>query len=163
MRARDLASALPIVDRSMSAIDALRLIARDDLLGVVVVDATGHPAELVSTVDVARMMLPRYVRSDLSLANVLGEVGTDDLHDELRDRTVGDLVDAEEVTTRRVLTVDGDAHLVEITARLVDARAQVALVHDDSRDEPVFVTLPMVLDAIVARWDRIGQIDEGGE
>lgn len=163
MRARDLASALPVVDRSMPAIDAVRLIAREDLLGVVIVDETGHPAELISTVDVARMMLPRYVRSDLSLANVLGEVGTDDLHDELHERTVGDLVDAEEVTTRRVLTVDGDAHLVEIAARLVDAGTQVALVHDNHRTEPGFVTLPAVLDAVVARWDQIAHTGEDGK
>lgn len=154
MRARDLATALPVVDRATPALDAVRLVAAEDLLGVVVTDASGHPTELVSAVDITRMMLPPYVRSDLSLANVLGEVGTDDLHDQLATRTVGDLLDEKSVTTRDVLTVDADAHLVEIAARMVDAGTQIALVLDNNEDQPVFVTLPAVLDAVVAHWDR---------
>lgn len=160
MRATDLATELPLVDRSTPALDAIRLIADADLLGIVVAGGSDGPWLLVSSVDVARLALPEYVRNDLSLANVMGEIGVEDLRDQVERQTVGDLIDDGAVDPREVLVVHPDAHLVELLARMVDARTQVALLstgHDDPAagdGAPRFVTLPAVFDALVVAWGR---------
>lgn len=153
MHALDIATTLVVVDRSTPALDAIRLIAARDLVGLVVAEADGHPSAVVSSVDVVRYMLPAYLLDDLSLTNTVGDVGLGDLREGLDGRTIGDLIDDEAVTVRSVLVVDADAGPVEIAARMVDARTQVALVDDPSRTEPAFVTLPGLLDAVVAHWD----------
>lgn len=153
MHARDIATPLTIVDRSTPALDAVRLIAERDVVGLVVAEADGHPSSVVSSVDVVRYLLPGYLLDDLSLTNTVGDVGLEDLRQGLEHRTIGDLVDDADVTVRSVLVVPDDAGPVEIAARMVDARTQVALVQDAHATEPVFVTLPGLLDAVVAHWD----------
>jgi CBS domain-containing protein len=153
VRATDIATELPLVDRSTPALDAIRLIADADLLGIVVEGERGGPWLLVSSVDVARLALPEYIRNDLSLANVMGEIGVDDLRDQVGRQTVGDLIDDGAVDPREVLVVGADAHLVEVLARMVDARTQVALLSSTGDDPgPRFVTLPAVFDALVVAW-----------
>jgi CBS domain-containing protein len=156
VRASDLTISLPLVDRASKASDAVRIIAEQDLIGLVVADASGVPKAVVSAIDVARLMLPRYIRDDLSLANVVGESGVRDLWGELADRTIGDVLDDDEVQARAILTVEPDATLVEVAARLVDARTQVCRVVGDDGVDHGFVTLPHLLDAIVATVDERG-------
>lgn len=153
MRVLDLVISLPLVERASSASDAVRLIADNDLIGLVVTDADGVPRAVVSAIDIARLMLPRYIRDDLSLANVVGESGVQDLWDEIDGRTIGDVLDDDEVHAREILVVEPDATLVEAAARLVDARTQVARVVGDDGVEHGFVTLPGILDAFVAAVD----------
>lgn len=153
MRVVDLAISLPLVERSSSAADAVRLIADNDLIGLVVADSEGVPKAIVSAIDIARLMLPRYIRDDLSLANVVGESGVHDMWDEITGRTIGDVLDDDEVTARPILVLEPDATLVEAAARLVDARTQVARVVARTGVEHGFVTLPRLLDALVASVD----------
>lgn len=153
VHASDIATTLAVVDRSTPALDAVRLIADRDLVGLVIAESDGHPSAVVSSIDVVRYMLPGYLLDDLSLTNTVGDVGLDDLHQGLEGRTIGDLVDDADVSVRSVLVVPADAGAVEIAARMVDAHTQVALVHDPGRSEPGFVTLPGLLDALVAHWD----------
>jgi len=154
VHASDIATTLVVVDRSTPALDAVRLIAEQDLVGLVIAEADGHPSAVVSSVDVVRYMLPGYLLDDLSLTNTVGDVGLEDLRQGLEGRTIGDLIDDSDVAVRSVLVLPADAGPVEMAARMVDARTQVALVHDPSRSEPAFVTLPGLLDALVAHWDR---------
>jgi len=154
MHAADIAAPLVVVDRSTPALDAIRLIAEQDLPGLVVSEHDGHPSVVVSGIDVVRYMLPDYLRGDLALTNTVGDAGVDDLRQELQGRSFGDLVDSDQVPVRDVLVVPPDAGLVELAARMVDGRTQIALVDDPSRSEPGFITLPALLDAVVARWDR---------
>ncbi len=156
MHASEIAAPLTVVDRSTPALDAVRLIADRDLVGLVVAEADGHPSAVVSSVDLVRFMLPGYLLDDLSLTNTVGDVGLADLNQGLQDRTVGDLVDDSGVEVRAVPLVPADAGPVEIAARMVDARTQVTLVEQPAGAAPVFVTLPGLLDAIVAHWDAGG-------
>lgn len=156
VHASDITTTLTVVDRSTPALDAVRLIADRDLVGLVIAEADGHPSAVVSSVDVVRFMLPGYLLDDLSLTNTLGDVGLEDLRQGLEHRTIGDLVDDAAVTVRSVLVVPADAGPVEIAARMVDAGTQVALVDDPGRSAPAFVTLPGLLDAVVAHWDATG-------
>ncbi|WIB33247.1 MULTISPECIES: CBS domain-containing protein [unclassified Curtobacterium] len=156
MHARDIATPLTIVSRSTPALDAIRLIAERDLVGLVVAETDGHPSSVVSSVDVVRYLLPGYLLDDLSLTNTVGDVGLEDLRLGIKHRTIGDLVNDAEITVRSVLVVPDVAGPVEIAARMVDARTQVALVEVADATEPVFVTLPGLLDAIVAHWNSNG-------
>lgn len=156
MHASDIATSLTVVDRSTPAVEAIRLIAERDLIGLVIAEADGHPSAVVSSVDVVRFVLPRYLLDDLALTNTVGDVGLEDLRQGLQGRTIGDLVDDTDVPVRSVLVVPADAGPIEIAARMVDARSQVALVEDPTQAEPVFVTLPGLLDAVVAHWDANG-------
>lgn len=152
MHARDIATPLTVVDRTTPALDAVRLIADRDLVGLVVAETDGHPSSVVSSLDVVRYLLPGYLLDDLSLTNTVGDIGLEDLRQGLDGRTIGDLIDDADITVRSVLVVPDDAGPVEIAARMVAARTQVALVQMAEAAEPLFVTLPGLLDAIVAHW-----------
>ncbi|MDP9697078.1 UNVERIFIED_ORG: hypothetical protein J2X79_004662 [Arthrobacter globiformis] len=66
------------------------------------------------------------------------------------ERTVGDLLDDEGVAVHRILALESDATLVEVAARMVDARTQIALLRDSPPGSPMFVTLPAVISAVLA-------------
>ncbi|MBT2547287.1 hypothetical protein [Arthrobacter sp. ISL-65] len=150
MRAADLQVPLPVVRRETTAVEAGRLIADSGLVGLVVANRLGVPTAIVSAVDVLRLMVPGYLLDDVSLAAVFDEAGAGELWEHLADRTVGDLLDDQGVAVRKILTIDADATLVEMAARMVDARTQIALVRDSPRDAPTFVTLPSVINAVLA-------------
>ncbi|WP_162236743.1 CBS domain-containing protein [Curtobacterium sp. Leaf261] len=161
MRASDIVTTLHVVERSTPAVDAIRLVAELDLVGLVVAEDDGHPSSVVASVDVMRLMLPGYLLDDLSLANTMDDTDLDDFRTRLEERTIGDVIDDDSVPVRDLLVVPPDAGLVEIAARMADRRTQLALVDDDSLDAPAFVTLPALLDAIVGRWDRPGGAGPG--
>ncbi|MHC5795007.1 CBS domain-containing protein [Lacisediminihabitans sp. FW035] len=150
MRASDLQTTFPLVGRDSSALEAARLIAADRLAGLVVVDRSGIPAAVVSAVDVLKLMLPGYVLDDLSLAGVFDEGAAEEVFGHAKDHTIGELLDDESVRVYDLLVVEPDATIVEVAARMADARAQVAQVKGAAGAPPVFLTLPVVLDAVLA-------------
>ncbi|MGY2744443.1 hypothetical protein [Arthrobacter sp. UYCu723] len=150
MRAADLQVALPVVRRETNAVEAGRLIADSGLVGLVIANKLGVPTAIVSAVDVLRLMVPGYLLDDVSLAAVFDEAGAAELWEHLAERTVGEMLDDEGVAVRKILTIESDATLVEIAARMVDARTQIALVRDSPPDTPMFVTLPAVIKAVLA-------------
>ena len=158
MRARDLQTEMPIVTRETTAMEAARLIAGSNVVGLVIADAKGVPVALVSAVDVLTLMLPGYLIDDFSLAAVFDEQAAEELWGNLHEHTIGELVDDDEVSTRRILTIEGGDTVVEVAARMADARTQLALVKDSPRDHPAFVTLPAVMDAILG----YGKHDDSG-
>lgn len=149
MRARDLQTTLPIVDRTTTALDAARLIARDGLPALVVADEAGNPAAVLSAVDVLGLLVPGYVLDDMSLAGVFDEKGSEEVWGAGRERVLGELLDDIGVRVRDILVVDAAATVVEVAARMADARAHIALVADHTATEPGFVQLPAVMDAIL--------------
>ncbi|WP_427008686.1 hypothetical protein [Pseudarthrobacter sp. H2] len=150
MRAVDLGVPLPVVRRETTAVEAGRLIADSGLVGLVIANKLGVPTAIVSAVDVLRLMVPGYLLDDVSLAAVFDEAGAGELWEHLADRSVGDLLDDQGVAVRKILAIESDATLVEIAARMVDARTQIALVRDSPREAPTFVTLPAVISAVLA-------------
>lgn len=150
MRARDLQTAMPVVNRDTTAMEAAKLIAGSNVVGLVIADRRGVPVALVSAIDVLTLMLPGYLLDDLSLAAVFDEQGAEDLWGNLRQRTIGELIDDEGVATRRILTVEPDDTVVEVAARMAGTRSQLALVAGSPADHPSFVTLPAVMEAIVS-------------
>ncbi len=149
MLASDLQVSLPLVQRATTALEAARLIARDRLAALVVADDDGTPVAVVSSADVLGLMVPGYVLDDLSLAGVLDEAGGDEMWARVNERTIGELLDDEGLNVGGITRIDADAHLVQMAAMMVDAHAQIAVVGDPA-PKSRFVTLPDVMDAIVA-------------
>lgn len=149
MHATDLHDRFPVVGRDTSAVEAARLIAQDHRAGLVVADKNGTPVAVVSSVDVLRLLVPPYVLDDMSLAGVLDESAAEEVWERASGRTIGELLDDDRVHIYDLLVVDADATILEIAAQMADARAQVAMVAHDPGDEPRFVTLPVVMDAIL--------------
>jgi CBS domain-containing protein len=93
--------------------------------------------------------------ADLSLAGVLDEAGSDEMWAGINERTIGDMIDDADVTVREITCVDPDANLVALAATMVDAHVEIAVVGEPAPDAQ-FVTLPSVMDAIVAAF-RAGE------
>ncbi|HNP15502.1 MAG: hypothetical protein KF739_03230 [Cryobacterium sp.] len=149
MRASELAINLPVLDRDTSVVSAAQIIARDSRASIVVANAEGVPAAAISAVDVLRVLVPRYVMDDVSLAAVFDEKGADEVWRDVPSRTIGELVDDDESRVLDILDVDPDDTLLAVAARMADARAVIALVKGEPDQPARFVTLPAVLDAVL--------------
>ncbi len=149
MHASDIATTLPIVDRHTPALKAAGLIAAADAGGLIVANSQGEPVGVVASVDILRLLLPNYLRDDMSLAAVVDEKGSEEMWTTAANRTLGELIDDDAVRMPDLVAVDADATIVEIAAQMADARVRVVLVRGPRGTAPRFVTLPAVMDAIV--------------
>ena len=131
------------------ALAAAKLIAEADAVGLIVADTNGNPVRVVAAVDILRLLLPSYLRDDISLAAVVDEKGAEEMWTTAAHRTLGELIDDDAVRTPDLLAIDSDATIVEIAAQMADTRAYVLLVRGDTGAAPQFVTLPAVMQAIV--------------
>lgn len=84
MRARDLVSDCRTVRLDTPAIEAARLLADEDLAGLVVVDDRGLPLTVLAGTQVLRLGVPAYIQDDPALARVVDEASADVFLRELR-------------------------------------------------------------------------------
>lgn len=146
MRARDLAMPHPTVRLDAPAIDAARLLAGQDLPGLIVVDSGNEPLTILPGTQVLQMAVPRYCQEDPALARVIDEGAADVFLRGLGDRTVASSLPAER---REPPVVDPDATLLEIAALMARLRSPLVAVVD--RDEGLLgvVTLHVLMDRLV--------------
>jgi CBS domain-containing protein len=130
MRARDLAVPLPILDPSAPAGEAARLLASEQVDGVLVVDSQDRLLGVVTDTSTLAWLLPRYVTEDQALAHVLDEHAADLLWRRLQDRTTRDLLAAR---PDRRCEVDADATLIEVGAVMTLAGLPLVGVRDADR------------------------------
>jgi CBS domain-containing protein len=147
MRARDLAALFPSVGLDTPAIEAARLLAGQDLPGLIVVDAQGRPLTVLPGTQVLRMAVPRYCQDDPALARVVDEAAADVFLRELGDRTVAQCLPKER---RELPVVDPDATVLEIAALMARARSPLVAVVDRESGLLGAVTLDALLDRLVA-------------
>ncbi|MFJ8533573.1 hypothetical protein [Streptomyces sp. NPDC093591] len=88
MRARDLARPYPAVTVDDDAQQAARLVARDRLPALLVVDQQQYPFAIVPAAQVLRTLVPQYVLEDPLLAAVID----DRFDDEAREAVTGQSV-----------------------------------------------------------------------
>jgi len=159
VRLVDLARNLPVVTRRTTALEAARRIAGDRLSALVVADETGRPAFVIPAVEILGLLIPLYLREDTRLAGVLDEVAADELWTAADRHTVGELLDDDEARVHDILVVDADATLVEVATLMAAEHTSIALLDGpQSAEDPLFITLPTVLDAaLTARGMRGGQ------
>jgi CBS domain-containing protein len=130
VRASDLAQPIPTVTRTTPALEAARLIAQHGLSGLVVADETGVPVAVIPGTQVLKLVVPRFVREDASLAHVYDEAGADEVCAVLRDKTVAALLDSDEIETRELPSVLPEDTLIEIAAVMIEAHSPLVVVRD---------------------------------
>jgi hypothetical protein len=146
MRARDLAVPFPTVGVDTPALDAARLLAGQNLPGLIVVDAAGRPKTILPGTQVLRMAIPSYCQDDPTLARVIDEAAADVFVRTVGDRTVAELLPREH---RELPVVDPDATVLEVAA--VMARARSPLVAVAGKGQPMLgaITLDALLDRML--------------
>ena len=136
MIASDLQVSLPVVNRRTPAVVAARLLARTQPAGLVVSDDSGLPVAVLTSSDVLSLLVPTI------------EAVTEESWRAAGERTVGELID-QRGTLSDIPHVDTEASLPELAASMIQGRAEIATV-DGTSMGPRFVTLPALLDAILA-------------
>lgn len=147
MRARDLMAPFPAVTPATPAIDAARLLAAQDLPGLIVVDDEGCPSAILSGTQVLRMALPAYIVEDPNLAPVVDEASADVFAEGLHGRAVRDCLPDEH---RQAPVVREGATVLEIAALMARTRSPVVAVTDEHRRLLGAVTLAVLMDRVVA-------------
>lgn len=148
MLAGELASPYPTVRRDTPAIEAARLLAEQNLPGLIVVDEAGVPkTTILPGTQVLRMAIPAYCQDDPALARVIDEAAADVFLRELGDRTVADTLPREH--KRELPVVDLEATVLEIAALMARTRTPLVAVVDDSGALVGAITLDALLDRLV--------------
>ncbi|WP_432994512.1 CBS domain-containing protein [Dactylosporangium sp. CA-233914] len=147
MKARDLAADFPAVRLDTAALEAARLLAGQDLPGLIVVDERGYPFTILAGTQVLRMAIPQYCQDDPALARVVDEPAADLLLRELGDRTVAQALPPDK---RELAVVAPDATVLEIAAVMARTRTPLVAVVDRDRRMLGAITLDALLDRMLA-------------
>ncbi|MCJ1676958.1 CBS domain-containing protein [Streptomyces sp. APSN-46.1] len=129
MPARELAEPYPHVTTDDSAVDAVRLLAEQNLPALLVLDAEGTPYAAVPGSQLVRQLVPAYVMEDPLLAPVIDERHAQAMAEDLVGKTVAEWLPAR---TFKPPYVGPDAGTMEIAAAM--ARTHVPLVAVVERD-----------------------------
>jgi len=130
VRAKDLDEQFPIVAVDSDALDAARLVAEHNLPGLVVTDTNGKPYAILLASEMLRMVLPRYVQHDLTLAGVVGDALSDDADQNLAGKTVGDILPEKPRTIPSVDVRDG---LIKVAAEMAQLRIPLIAVTQNGK------------------------------
>lgn len=149
MRATDIRTAIPMVDRDLSVAEASRVIADSGKTGVVVGNGPAGPIGVITALDVLRLALPDYLLEDSSLAATLDEQAIEEMIAPLRDKSLAEVIGDHAVTVHDVPEVDADATTLEVAAVLVSAGCPIAVISDSHGDDRRFVTLAAVLHSVL--------------
>lgn len=146
MRARDLAAPYPAVPMTAPAVDAARLLAQQNLPGLLVVDESGTAVAVLPGTQVLRMALPAYCVEDPTLARVVDEGAADVFIRGLDGRTVRDCLHDDH---RELPIVDPDATVLEIASLMASTGTPLVAVVDENRHVLGAVTLDVLMDRVV--------------
>lgn len=148
MRAAELAAPYPTIRLQSTVLDAARLMAAENLPGLVVVDDEGRPVSVLPGTQVLRLAVPAYVQEDPALARVIDEATADTFLQRMDARDVASCLAAER---RELPVVRGDDTVLEVAALMARARSPlVAVVHDDGTLAGV-ITTDALLDRMLSR------------
>jgi CBS domain-containing protein len=141
-------SPYPTVRPDTPVIDAARLLAGQNLPGLIVVDDSGAPSTILPGTQVLRLAVPRYCQEDPTLARVIDEATADLFLRELGDRAVADSLP----TQRRELpVVEPDATVLEVAAVMAGTRTPLVAVADRGGPLQGAITLDALLDRVLAQ------------
>lgn len=146
MRARDLVIEFPTVTMDTPALEAARLLADQDLPGLIIVDEENRPLTILPGTQVLRLAVPRYCQDDPALARVVDERHADLFVRGLGGRTVRECLSDQ----RRELPItDLDATVLEIAALMARTRSPLVAVVEGQRLAGA-ITLQALLDRLLA-------------
>ncbi|MBN1171831.1 MAG: CBS domain-containing protein [Micromonosporaceae bacterium] len=147
MKARDLAAPYPTVRIDTPMVEAARLLAGQDLPGLIVVNRQGEPFTVLPGTQVLRMAIPRYCQEDPTLARVIDEAAADLFLRHLGDRTV---VECLPERPKALPVVDPNATVLEIAAVMAATATPLVAVLDDRGGLIGAITLDALLDRMFA-------------
>ncbi|MGI5291524.1 CBS domain-containing protein [Nonomuraea polychroma] len=142
MRARDLAVEFPTVTMDTPALEAARLLAEQDLPGLIIVD-DGRPLSILPGTQVLRLAVPAYCQDDPALARVVDEAHADLFLRKLGGKTVRQCLPEQ---PRELPVADPKATVLELAALMARTRSPLAAVVDGDGRLIGAVTLQSLLD-----------------
>ena len=147
MRARDVSISMSTVTEDLPAREAVKVLAAQDLPGLIVVDGKGRPLTVLAGTQVLRMALPSYCQDDPALARVVDEAAADVIFEGIGDRTVAELLPR----NRPELPVVGaDATVLEVASVMARSNVPLVAVVDENRVMIGAITLDGLLDRMLA-------------
>ncbi|WP_199516630.1 CBS domain-containing protein [Nucisporomicrobium flavum] len=146
MRAGDVAMQMTTVAETMPAREAVKVLAAQDLPGLIVVDGRGRPLTVLAGTQVLRMALPSYCQDDPALARVIDEAAADVIFEGIGERTVADLLPKHRT---ELPAVSKDATMLEVAAVMARANVPVVAVVDRERVMTGAITLDSLLDRML--------------
>ncbi|MDF5755187.1 CBS domain-containing protein [Spongiactinospora sp. TRM90649] len=147
MHARALLSDFPTVTPDTPVIEAARLLADQDLPGLIVVDGAGRPVSILPGPQVLRLAVPEYCLDDPALARVVDEAHADRFLDALADRQVSAALPRDK---RKLPIADPDATVLELAALMARTHSPLVAVVEDGRLLGA-VTLQALMDWLIAQ------------
>jgi predicted transcriptional regulator len=146
MRAADVSIQMTTVSEGTAARDAARVLATQDLPGLIVVDDRGRPLTVLAGTQVLRMALPSYCQEDPALARVIDEAAADVILNGIGERTVADLLPR---ARPELPAVPPDATLLEVAAVMARSNVPLVAVVDKSHVMTGAITLDGLLDSML--------------
>jgi predicted transcriptional regulator len=151
MHAADVVETMPTVQLDDEVLSAVRMVCRQGLPGLVVTDERGDLVGCLSSIDLLRLVLPRYLQDDPGLARVFDEEHADRIAAALAGTSVRDVAVA---AMKRVPAVRSRATVVEIAEQMVLRSCPIVLVTGDDGGTLGIVTanrlLGLLMDAAEA-------------
>ncbi|TMR08495.1 CBS domain-containing protein [Nonomuraea turkmeniaca] len=142
MRARDLAVEFPTVTMDTPALEAAKLLAEQDLPGLIIVE-DGRPLSILPGTQVLRLAVPPYCQDDPALARVVDEAHADLFLRRLGGKTVRECLPEQ---PRELPVADSKATVLELAALMARTRSPLTAVVDGDGRLVGAVTLQSLLD-----------------
>lgn len=146
MRAQDLTEPFPTVRLDTPVLEAARLLADNDLPGLIVVDEGGLPLTVLPGTQVLRLAVPSYCIDDPALARVIDEADADAFLRVLDGRTVEQALPAQ---PRELPVVHPQTTVLEIAALMARTRSPLVATVGNGRLMGA-ITLDRLLDRALA-------------
>ncbi|MEV6493310.1 CBS domain-containing protein [Actinoplanes sp. NPDC051633] len=146
MRAGDLSTPMSTVAEDTPAREAAKVLASQDLPGLIVVDRNGRPLTVLAGTQVLRMALPSYCQEDPALARVIDEAAADVILEGIGDRTVADLLPR---NRPELPAVSADATMLEVASVMARFNVPLVAVVDKERVMTGAITLDGLLDRLL--------------
>ncbi|UQU67879.1 CBS domain-containing protein [Couchioplanes caeruleus] len=146
MRAGEIAAPMSTVAEDLPAREAARVLAAQDLPGLIVVDARGRPLTVLAGTQVLRMALPAYCQDDPALARVIDEAAADVILEGIGERTVADLLPR---NRPELPVVRADATMLEVASVMARSGVPLVAVVDEQRVMTGAITLDGLLDRML--------------
>jgi CBS domain-containing protein len=136
----------PTVHGSTAVAEAVQMLARLDLPGMIVVDDRNHPTTVLHGVDVLRMAVPQYCQDDPMLARVIDEATADVFAQQLGDATVAHALPDH---TPRPTVVREDATALEVASLMAQVGVPLVPVVDEHGVMVGAITLDNLLERVL--------------
>jgi CBS-domain-containing membrane protein len=150
MHAADIVESLPTAGLDDEVLTALRTTVRHRLPGLVVTDETGSVVGCVSSIDLLRVTLPRYLHGDPRLARVIDETSADRIARTLTGVRIRDVFGHLD----QVPGVRPQATVVELAEVMAARGCPIVLVEREDGGVPGTVTVNRLLELLVAAADE---------